>query len=204
MKRILCLTVAVILVLSLSACNPRSELAGDWAMTTEVDPHTAIQMMRNMSLCNEELSLVVTPLYTVEYIQFQKGGSFSCYRDPETEKQCVREFYDCVFDSLYEGREYLCDVYQTDFSESSKKDFIRFYTDLYSVPDYAALIEKFADAAYDYSTFGQLYGGSYTVKDGVITLDATDNAYDGNATYTVEENVLTLVCEDTTYVYTKK
>ena len=204
MKKILCLTMAVILALSLCACKRQCALVGDWTLTTEVDPHAAIEMMRNMSLCDEELSLVVTPLYTVKYITFQQDGSFSCYQDSETEKQCVRDFYKAVFDALYDGRAYLSDVYQIDFENSTKEDFIRFYTDLYSVPDYEALIEKFVNRAYDYTSFGELFAGSYTEKNGVITLDATDDAYDSTVSYTVKDDVLTLINGETTVIYIKK
>ena len=204
MKKLLYLIVAAVLVFSMTACNSQNNLEGVWTRSAEVDPNTAAQIMIDINLGQDELSLVTTPLYTVTYIMFNADGTFCYYREPETEKQCVRDFYKAAFDSFYEGREYLCRFYKTDFMEYSKEDFIRFYTDLYEVPDYDALIEKFVNAAYDYEAFGELISGSYTAKNGQLTLTTADNAYDNPLDYTIQDGVLTLVNGDITEVYTKK
>lgn len=202
MKKFLCLLLASLLMLSLTACKPALN-KNVWAIQVEVDHHAATQMLKDMSLYPEELSLVTEPLYTTILLRFDQNGTFTFYQDPETEKQCVRDFLFEVFDSLYESREYLSDTYQVDFSTSSKKDFIRFYTDLYSAADYEAMVEKLALKAYDYTTFGELAHGTYTKKGDTITMDSEDNNYDDTVTFSIADDQLTLVYTDHTDVYFK-
>lgn len=200
MKKCLCLLLATLCILSLVGCKSAAtpEL---WAMDLEVDHNMVIGKMENMSLYPEELNLVAEPLYTRVYLQLNPDGTFVYYKDSATEKALVQEFFRKAFDAMYTGRNYLSDVYQTDFSTISKEDFFRFYTDLYSVTDYDALIEKFANSIYDYTTFGELTHGTYTQKNGVITMDAEDNNYDETAEFTIKDNQLTLYFSDRTEVY---
>lgn len=202
MKKFLCLLLAIVLMLSLAACKPALN-NNLWATKYEVDYRTATQILEKVSFYPQELSLISEPLYTTVFLRFNKDGTFTLYQDPETEKQCVREFFHTVFNTLYRSRDYLSDTYQTDFSECSKEDFIRFYTDLYTVPDYDALIEKLVNSTYDYTVFGPLTSGTYTKEDNVITLDAEDNNYDDTATYSIENNQLTLVYVDRVEIYGK-
>lgn len=200
MKKIFCLLLAILSVLVLAGCKsaPSQNL---WALDLEVDHHVAEQKLRAMSLYPEELSLVVEPLYTTVYLRLNDDGTFVYYQDPETEKQRAREFFIAVFDSMYKSRTKLSDVYQTDFADCAKEDFIRFYTDLYTVADYDALIEKFVASAYDYSVFGEITQGTYTQKDGIITMDAQDNSYDDSGEYTIKDDQLTLNFVDRLEVY---
>lgn len=200
MKKFLCLLLASLLMLSLTACKPALN-KNVWAMQIEVDHHAATQMLKDMSLYPEELSLVTEPLFTTILLRFDQDGTFTFYKDPATEKQCVKDFLFNVFDSLYESREYLSDTYQIDFSTSSKNDFIRFYTDMYSAPDYEAMVEKLADKAYDYTAFGELARGTYTKKGNTLTMDAEDNNYDDTVTFSIEDDQLTLVYVDHTDIY---
>ena len=206
MKKILCLALVAILMLSMTACGEAlfvKSVAGTWSCRMEESAEYTQKLLESFELYEEEIALIDTPLYTVKHVQFNEDMTYRYYYDVDLEKECVREFFVAMFDSLYEGKSTLTDCYEIDLSTLSKDEFFQFYADLYMAQDYDALIDTFVDNAYDYDTFANAESGTYTINLNQITKETDNPDAAGTIQYKVKDNTLTLTYSDGTEVYTK-
>ena len=172
---ILSLFLVIVMIAGVFAgCESQAEklekLAGTWIMTTDDTEEQAQVLLEGLDLYEEEIALVdLTALDYVKVVEFgvDKTYRFSC--DPDGTKACVHTFLEGVFDTLYENRTALNDVYDVEFDEISKTDFLQFYADLYQQTDFDALIDHMVSNAYNYDSFADgTEVGTFTISRGRI------------------------------------
>lgn len=203
MKKIIACVVAVLLVASLAACNVdySEALVGTWVCRVVDTDENKNVLMENMELYEEEIALVDTTLYTAKTVTFNADMTYSFSEDVQGVKDYLKEFYEGMFQDLYEGRLSLSKCYEVDISLLPEEEFYQFYADLYMAEDYDALITKLVDNTYDYENFKITEQGSYKVSSKMISFDAEGTENDGNVTYSVKDGKLTIEYSDATEVY---
>ena len=206
MKKLLCVMLAVLLVVSLSGCVDSffaKNIMGTWSYRVQESQENVDMLLENLDMYPEEIALIETPLYTVKHLEFNEDMTYRYYYEVETEKTCVREFLTAAFESIYAGRDTLAACYEMDMSAMTKDEFFQFYAQIYSQESFEALIDTFVELAYDYESLSNTESGTYTVSLNQITMDAPGEEYDGTVGYKLEDDTLTLTYSDSTEVYTK-
>ena len=178
-------------------------LAGVWTRTAADSQEQAQQLLENVDLYEEEIALVdMNSLGYVLQVEFTMENTYRFFYDVEATKTCVREFYMGVFDALYEGRSTLNAVYEVDFDEMSREEFNSYYTELYELEDFTALVDQFTENAYDYESLAEdLETGTYKLVADKILCKITGERKTESLGYKVEDGMLTLQFSDGTHVY---
>lgn len=205
MKKLLCAVLALMLMLSLAACDEVyiEKIEGSWSIQVLESDEQKQVLMDNIEMYEEEIALVDTALYTTKTVTFNADKTYSFAENAEDVKQGVEDFYRGLFDDLYEGRDSLYACYEVDMSSFTQEQFRQFYADLYAAEDYEAMIQLFTDNAYNYDELGIYETGTYTITATRITMDTLGTEDDGYVGYSVDGDSLTLKFNDATEVYNK-
>ncbi len=188
-----------------TTADKMAALSGTWRMIQPDSTEQADLLLKNIDLYEQELALVDnTSLQYAWLVEFDTEGNFRQADDIEMTKQLVREFYEGVFDDLYEGRAGLADLYEQDLSAMTKEEMQQFYAGLYGYDTYEALMDRFVSSAYKYDEWTDYRNGTYTFDGN--KLDITDTV-DGYETYLIayklSGDTLTLTYSDGVEVYTR-
>lgn len=207
MKKFLCLALAVLMLATmLCACESKEEkyaaLAGTWQMVAQDSEEQALVLLEAIDLYEEEIALVDTnSLQYVWIYEFDTEGNFRQADDIDATKDCVRKFYEGVFQAMYDGRANLGELYGEDFSAMSQDEFQMYYASIYGYESYAALIDQFVENAYRYDEWTDYRNGTFTFDgDKLEIIDGGEEYWLG---YKIEGNTLTLSYNDGDEVYTK-
>ena len=207
---ILSLFMVIVMIAGVFAgCESQAEklekLAGTWIMTTDDTEEQAQVLLEGLDLYEEEIALVdLTALDYVKVVEFgmDKTYRFSC--DPDGTKACVHTFLEGVFDTLYENRTALNDVYDVEFDEISKTDFLQFYADLYQQTDFDALIDHMVSNAYDYDSLADSFEvGTFSISGSKIKTTINGKSTAEAVGYRINGDQLTLTYSDAVEVYTR-
>jgi len=209
MKKLLSLSLVLILLLSLCGCDKfakvdyYAKVTGSWKMDYLKDTELQQELLTSIELYDEEIALVTARLHGIKVVTFNQDKTYSFSQPVEENQACVREFFDRVFDSLYLGQAELKGLYEQDISTMSEADFKQFYAQLYGAENYEALLDKLAENSFDWTKYGITEEGTYTIGSEQIKVDTDGTEHDGNIKYTLEDDVLTLSYADGTERYSK-
>lgn len=216
-KRALSLTLVCLMMLTLlCACGDDSDAlaakqeelcAGKWLAQEQDSEEQALVLVEGVDLYEEEIALV--DLGTLKYstiAEFQLDGTYRRYISVEHTRNDVRDFYQGVFDALYEGRASLGALYGTDLTDMSHEDFLAFYAILYGYEEFSTLLDDFVENAYEYK-WEDLESGTYELKSvNLLTVKrvSSDPSADttGNVPFKLENGTLTLEYSDGDVVHT--
>lgn len=209
MKRIFALVFSALLLLSLVACDfdYQGKIVGTWVCRKQDAAETKESLLDAIDLYDEEKALITAPLYTAKVVCFNEDGSYYFTEDPAAVKAYVRDFYEQMFQQLYNGRANLANTYAeygTDLSQLGEDEFYQFYAELYTYATFEELLDGLAENVYDYDNFEPYERGTYTVGSKKINFDATSDEDDGVAEYKVDGDTLTITYSDGSETYTKK
>lgn len=156
MKKLLSLALTAVLVAGLFAgCVSNAEklqqLAGTWSVTTAAVESEAEKLLKSLDAKEAELALAdLGSLKITQQVIFTADGSYTFCYDVQAVRASVKAFFEGYFDDLYEGRDTLKELHQTDFADMSQEDFQAFYAEFYGLESYDALIAQLVSEAYDY------------------------------------------------------
>lgn len=188
-----------------TTADKMAALSGTWLMIEQDTTEQADVLLKNIDLYEAELALADnTSLQYAWIFEFDTEGNFRQANDIEVTKQLVREFYEGVFDNLYEGRDTLQDLYEVDFTSMTKAEMQQFYAELYGYDTYEALMERFVTVAYKYDEWTDFRNGTYTIKgDKLDIVDIAEGYETYLIAYQLNGNTLTLTYSNGTEVYTR-
>lgn len=188
-----------------TTADKMAALSGTWLMIEQDTTEQADVLLKNIDLYEAELALADnTSLQYAWIFEFDTEGNFRQANDIEVTKQLVREFYEGVFDNLYEGRDTLQDLYEADFTSMTKAEMQQFYAELYGYDTYEALMERFVTVAYKYDEWTDFRNGTYTIKgDKLDIVDIAEGYETYLIAYQLNGNTLTLTYSNGTEVYTR-
>lgn len=213
MKRfisLLAILLTLIMVCSaLSGCETTADkmaaLSGTWIMIEQDTVEQANVLLENIDLYEEELALADNTSLKYAWIyEFDTEGNFRQADDIEMTKQLVREFYEGVFDNLYENRASLSALYEQDLSAMTKEEMQVFYAGLYGYDTYEALMDRFVESAYKYDEWEDYRNGYFTIKGDKLDMVDRQAGYDSYLiAYKLNGDTLTLTYSDGVEVYTR-
>lgn len=212
MKKIKILALALALVLCagvLCSCQSNeermAELAGTWTMRSDDTAEQAQSLLETVEFYEEEIALVdLNSLDDVMCVTFDTEGNYSFAWDVAGIRQCLKEFYQGAFDALFEGRTSLNEVYDYDFSATTKEEFFQIYADMYGFADINALVDAFVESSYDYESLGEpLETGTFTIKGSDLMCTITGETEAESLGYIIDEDTLTLIYANGREVYTR-
>ena len=179
-------------------------LAGTWTTVLDRSQEQARTLLENIHLYDEEFALVdLSSLHYTKTVTFD-GSYYIFAYDADACRQNVRDFYEGLFDALYENRVTLNTVYHREFDNMSLEEFHAFYVQLYGKTSYSEMISGFTAAAYDYDALGILEKGFFSVKDDKLWCIPNENATNqGMVGYSLEGDTLTLTFSNAIEIYTK-
>lgn len=209
-RKLMLLVLAVAMLACMTAgCESTQDkidaLAGSWTMVTDDTESQALILLENIDFYEEEIALVdMTALDYVKRVEFTTGMTYRFVVDADGTKTCVREFFEGVFNSLYENRAALNEVYGMEFDPMTREQFEQFYADLYEYADFTAMLDEFAGNAYDYEAFDEpLETGTYTIVGDQIMCTMTGDSRAESLGYGISGDRLTLTYSNDVEVYTK-
>lgn len=216
-KRTLALALVFVMMLTLmSACGNKAELlaakqqelcSGKWLSDVADSREEALALAECIDLYQEEIALV--DLDSLKYsviLEYHMDGTFRQYISPEHTKAHVRAFYEGIFAGFYAARDTLGALYDVDLSAATEEEFRLFYADLYGFEDFNALMDEFAESAYDYQ-WEDLESGTYSMKTETsiyIKRETSDPDLEasGMLSFQLENGTLTLDYSDGPATYT--
>lgn len=185
-----------------STADKMAALSGTWIMIEQDSMEQADVLLKNIDLYEQELALADNSSLRYAWIyEFDTEGNFRQADDIEATKQLVREFYNGVFDDLYEGRASLASLYEQDLSNMTKEEMQQFYAELYGYETYEALLDRFVNAAYKYDEWTDYRNGTYTIKGNILDIQDGSEAY--TLKYEINGDTLTITYSDAVEVYTR-
>ncbi len=208
--RILTLCLALVMTIGLlTGCESMEErianLSSVWTTVTNETEEDARAVLESMELYEEEIALVdLTTLKCVKLVEFRTDKTYRFSYDVEATKDLLRQYFETMFDSLYEGRTALNAVYETEFDNLTKEEFLDFYAALYGAESGTEIVDLFVDSAYSYDKMGADWEtGTYTLKFNQImcTIDGKTEAE--ALGYAIEADTLTLTYVDAVETYTR-
>ena len=177
MKRALCVALALVMVMSLTACFglKTEDVAGIWETVLPDTEVQAEELLLNVEAYEEEIALAdLSSLTYVKAAEFREDGTYEFRVAAEGTKACVHSFYADYFANLYEGRTTLNEAYGVSFDEMTEEEFRQFYVELYEFVTYDEMLDHFAEIAYNYESLETpLEEGTYTLKGDRIRCTAT-------------------------------
>ena len=194
-----------------TASEPKSEaekieaLAGTWIATISETESVAQTLLENIDLYPEEIACVdLTTFKSVKILKFTTDQTYQYAWDPDGTRACAREFYEGVFNSLYENRASLGQLYEVDFDSLSKEEFLQFYADLYVADDFPALLDKLADNCFDYEALAEPdEEGTFAIDGNFIDMTILGESKVESVEYTLGGGVLMLTYVNTVEVYSR-
>lgn len=205
---ILCLTLVMTISL-LTGCESMEErianLSSVWTYTVDETEEEARAVLESMELYEEEIALVdLTSLKYVKLVEFRTDKTYRFSYDVEATKELTRQYFEAMFDSLYENRTSLNTVYETEFDNVTKEEFLNFYAELYGAESGAEIVDLFVDSAYNYEEMGKDWEtGTYTLKFNNIMCTIDGETQAEALGYAIEADTLTLTYIDAVETYTR-
>lgn len=210
LNKLIALALAVLMLSAvLCGCESNQEkieaLSGTWSLTADDSEEQALALLENIDLYEEEIALVdLTTLDYVKIVTFDTNLNYSFGFDVEATKACVHSYYAEVFDTLYEKRTSLNDVYGLEFDAVSYDEFLLFYAELYGFTSFDSLLTYITDIAYDYDALQEpMETGTYTISGSKIMCTITGESQAESLGYSINGTTLTLTYIDAVEVYTK-
>lgn len=182
------------------------ELAGTWSSVQQDTVSEATKLLENIDAYPEEMAAAdLNCLQYVKTVLFTTENTYRFGYDIDGTKACVRSFFDKYFNDLYEVRTTLNAAYDTNFDNMTRDEFLQFYAELYSQPNYEALLITLTANAYRWEDmmFEGIENGKYTIEGNKIMCTTSGASHAESLPYTIEGNQLTLKYSNATEVYTK-
>ena len=182
------------------------KLSGTWVTILPDSEENALFLLEAIELFEEEIALVdLTSLNEAIAVEFREDHTYRFAYDMDLLWECVYEFYQGAFSSLYENRTSLNQVYEMDFSTMSEGEFQQFYAEIYGFASFSELVTYMADIGYDYESLAEdLETGTYTIRGSEIFCTVTGETQEESLGYRIDGNQLLLIYADGTEYYTRK
>ena len=208
MRKIAAIFLILVILAACCGCvSPRAaRLEGTWETSGFYDGEAMMELFVHMDLYEEEMALMdPAGIGYVQTITFRPDHTYTIACDARKSAELAREYYRNALDSFYEHREELEKCYGVSFGIMTRENFFRFYSDLYGVADYDALVEMFTESTVDpeYLSEGEENGTYRVVGRRIYCLMDGDDT-EAYIPYTLEEDVLTLRFYEGDQVYTRK
>lgn len=205
---ILCLVTVLVAGMFCGCENTQAKmeaLSGTWTMTAVDSEEQVMILLEAIDLYEEEIALVdMGSLNYVQIVEFDMDGNYRFAYDVEGIREHVRNFYNGVFDAMYEGRTTLNEVYGVEFDDLTQEEFRQGFAELYAAADYDAMIDQFTEYAYDYAALAEdLETGTYTIVGDSIMCTIAGETQAEALGYAIDGDSLTLTYADAEEVYTK-
>lgn len=213
-NRILCLLLtAVLMIGALAGCgsqeklnqNAYDTLRGSWRTEIFCSDDTTKALLENIDLYDEEIALIdLTGPKLVKIATFT-DGTYRFDIDTDGVRENVRQYFADVFGQLYENRAELNELYAKEFDDMSQADFESFYLELYGFQDMDAMLDYFADNAFDYEAMAVVETGTYYAESKTV-IYCTPNESDASAgtlQFTIGGDSLNIRFADGDEVYTR-
>ena len=176
------------------AMGREAALYGTWEHHGYYDGDAIMEVFVHMDLYEEEIALMdPAGIGYVETITFRPDGTYTISCDTAASTALAEEYYRNAMEAFYENRETLGNCYGVSFSIMTRENFFQFYSQLYGVEDYEALIDMFTETTVDpeYLSEGE-ENGTYRVTPRRIycTIEGEEEAQ--YVPYTLEDGALTL------------
>lgn len=210
--RILCLLLVAALSISLLAgCMSQEKLdetvhnalRGTWKTEVPCSDETTQALLENIDLYDEEIALLEIAGPKLVKIAAFEDGTYRFDIDANAVRENVRAFYANAFAVLYENRTELNELYEQTFDDMSQTDFEAYYAELYGYEDVAAMLDDFADNAFDYEAMAVIETGVYTAKakDVIYCIPNESDASEGTLQFSLGGDALNLRFSDGDEVY---
>ena len=208
MKRVIAMTLVLMLVFSLSGCvfPSMDELCGTWEMKLRQKTDTAETMLGNMEFYPEEIALIDTEsLDFVMIVEFNADKTYRYAVDVESTKVCIREFYADAIAALYEGRESLTDTYGKEILNMTQEEFEQAYAEMFSMESIDVLLDYFVENCVDYGVLAESFKkGTFRLLANSILLTADGSTTEEKMEFKIDGDTLTLIFIDGEEVYTRQ
>ena len=207
---VLCLMTCLALLCGCKANAKREQLVhdtlrGSWVTQISCDESTRKDLLKRIDLYAEERALVSADGPEFVKVAVFADGEYQFRLDIQETKANVRAFYSAVLDDLYENRSQLDELYEGDLTAMDREEFRSYYGRLYGYTDVEAMLDAFAEGAFDYEGSAELESGTYTVtaEDRILCTALTGEASSGTLAFSYENDSLTLGFSDGEEIYSR-
>lgn len=170
-----------------------AELEGNWQCETTLSD-TWRDFLIDFDFYEEELKLLDNNLAS-SYVPFVYKAMFTHDKkyvmniNEEKTIAVIKETLIVVFDTLYEHREQLSDVYDMDFSDFTDEEFKLTYAQMYEHDTFEELIDDWARGFAESFEYEQ---GTYRIVDNYILFTREGETSEEKSEYSIEDGVLYL------------
>ena len=210
MRKIAAVFLAALLLGVLCGCVSSSAqteaVCGTWEFAGFYDSEAILELFVHMDLYEEEIALMdPAGIAYVEYVTFREDNTYTIGCDVSQSTALAEEYYRNAMETFYEHREELEQCYGVSFGAMDRDSFFQFYTDLYGVEDYDALVRMFTESTVDpdYLAEGE-ENGTYRVTARRIYCTIDGEEEEQYVQYDLVDDTLTLSFYQWDKSYTRK
>jgi hypothetical protein len=179
-------------------------LAGVWYCMEDGQDQVA-DLMDLADFYEEEVAAIgEVSLEFVKIAEFRQDRTYRFSYDAQKSKANVRAMYETAVKNLYENRASLTALYGEEILDYSWEEFAQAYAEMYTMESMDALLDAFADNAYDYDKLGEDFEtGTYTIKGDDIMCTITGEYVEEALGYKIDGQNLTLTYTNLVEYYTR-
>ena len=207
MKKLIALLLILTMICTFAGCdNKMDALCGEWEMVTYLDTATATDTLELLEFYPEEIAMLdATSMGFVMIVEFNEDKTYRFAFDVEASDAMMEDYFRNCITTLYDNRASLVDTYGESILEMSKSDFQQFYAEMFSLPNFDALIDYFMDTALDHDYMRKdIEKGTFYLMGDEIIVTPNGASEKESITFDVDGNVLTLTYADGVEVYNKR
>lgn len=203
------LLIAVLAAGLLCGCQKAEEkmemLSGTWFMVIPGAQEQVSVLLEPLELYPEELALLdLAAPSQVRYVCFEADGSYRFGYDAGKTVAKVRDFYEEVFETLYDNRSSLEEAYRLELEGMTREEFNQFLADVYNADDFGALLNRLVEQGCNAAALQKpLEQGTYTISFSSVVLTAAGQTESRSLHYLLDSSSLTLTEGDVQNVYMK-
>ena len=181
------------------ADSNREMLYGTWLMEVSESEDVRIAVLERLDFDEVEISLVKhIPMTSVANLIFAEDQFYLGLSESKTKVNLERYFSE-VFDTLYQHREKIGELYGVDMLALSQEGFQSLYAQMYGKEKYSEMIDDFSRV---FSDASQEEYGTYEIKADELVLDGQKDK--GSVGYKIGDGKLVLIYENGTEEYVRE
>lgn len=181
------------------------KLAGTYMMEDPISAETAEKILTNHDFYPEEIACAdLDSLFIPKYVEYHSDKTYTFYYDAEAYRSNVEAFLRNTFDSMYENRASITELYNVNLESMSKADFLAYYASLYSQNSFDDLVSVITNGCWDYEAVANdVEVGTYSVQDNKIIFTVQGSTLKEHVTYKLSGDSLTMTYSNDVETYTR-
>ena len=213
MKRIISLTLALLLSLALCGCGnskTMEALTGNtWCTTEYLSEQEAAELLENMDFYESEIAMAdLSAVGAAKILEFSGDKTYRFLCDAEATRAMARNYLDDFISTLARNRAQLTGDYNeamgVDVAAMTEEEFKVFYAELFGSADYPELLDYLAANFFDYSSIPEiLESGTFSLSDERIFFIPEGETEEVYVEHVLTDSTLTITYADGVEVYTK-